>query len=364
VNSGRGWSTWNPDGSFASLYVGDSLAHGITPVFTYYMLLQSKPGGDDEAQADLANLRNPATMAAYWADVRLLFRRARGPKLVVLHVEPDLWGYVQQAARGDDAGTVPAIVPDGLPQNAAGFAQEFVLLRNELAPNVVLAYHMSGRGTQHDIVYEDPPDATVRAYAARSAAFYRSLRARFDLSFEDFSDRDSGFYEKQHGNAAVWCKAADFRRHLLYARTFVRLAGVPMVAWQIPLGNTRMRAMDDTWDHYQDNRVQWLLDDPSRAHLRAYARAGSSPSSSAAARPGRPAPATPRRTGQRTRRSTGTRSPRSPPTTKAASSARRLTTCAGRCGCRERVRRSRRRAVPVRGRAPARSPVFGVASGW
>jgi hypothetical protein len=32
-----------------------------------------------------------------------------------------------------------------------------------------------------------------------------------------------------------------------------------MVAWQIPLGNTVRRAMDNTWDHYQDNRVQWLL---------------------------------------------------------------------------------------------------------
>jgi hypothetical protein len=274
VNTGQGWSTWNPDGSFVSLYVHDSLAHGITPVFTYYMLLQSKPGGGDEAHADLANLRDPATMAAYWADVRLFFQRAHGPKLVVLHVEPDLWGYVQQAARGDDARTVPAVVPGGLPQTAAGFAQEFVRFRDELAPNVVLAYHMSGWGTKHDIVYEDPPDGTVRAYAARSAAFYRSLHARFDLSFEDFSDRDSGFYEKQQNNSAVWFEPADFHRHLLYAQTFVRLAGVRMVAWQIPLGDTRMRAMDDTWGHYQDNRVQWLLDDPSRAHLRAYARAG------------------------------------------------------------------------------------------
>jgi hypothetical protein len=108
----------------------------------------------------------------------------------------------------------------------------------------------------------------------RSAAFYRSLHARFDVSFEDLSDRDSGFYEKQQGNSALWFEPADFHRHLLYAQTFVRLAGVRMVAWQIPLGNTRMRAMDDTWGHYQDNRVQWLLDDPSRAHLRAYARAG------------------------------------------------------------------------------------------
>ena len=47
-----------------------------------------------------------------------------------------------------------------------------------------------------------------------------------------------------------------------------------MVAWQIPLGNTLMSAMNDTWGHYQDNRVQWLLGDQSRAHLRAYAAAG------------------------------------------------------------------------------------------
>src|SRR5665213_1505264 len=54
-------------------------------------------------------------------------------------------------------------------------------------------------------------------------------------------------------------KPADFHRHLLYAQTFVKLAGLRMVAWQIPLGNTVMRAMNNTWDHFQDNRVQWLL---------------------------------------------------------------------------------------------------------
>jgi hypothetical protein len=47
-----------------------------------------------------------------------------------------------------------------------------------------------------------------------------------------------------------------------------------MVGWQIPLGNTLMRAENNTWDHYQDNRVQWLLGPDSRAHLRAYVAAG------------------------------------------------------------------------------------------
>ena len=50
--------------------------------------------------------------------------------------------------------------------------------------------------------------------------------------------------------------------------------GLRVVLWQVPLGNTKMRAENNTWDHYQDNKVEWLLDDPSRAHLNAYAQAG------------------------------------------------------------------------------------------
>jgi hypothetical protein len=79
---------------------------------------------------------------------------------------------------------------------------------------------------------------------------------------------------KINGTSNTWMKPADFHRHLLYAQTFVRAAGVRMVAWQIPLGNTVMRAMNNTWDHFQDNRVQWLLGPSGRAHLRAYAAAG------------------------------------------------------------------------------------------
>ncbi len=259
VNTGQGWSTWNPNGTFASMYVADSWAHGIMPVLTYYMLLQSKPGGGSESQADLTNLQNAQTMDAYWQDVTLLFNRIRGSKPVVVHVEPDLWGYLEQA-------NATAL--------ASAFAQKWVALRNQLAPNVILAYHMSGWGTKHDIVYEKPPDATVRAYAAQSAAFYISLHAHFDIAFEDFSDRDAGFYAKQEGNPNTWFKPADFHRHMLYAQTFVKLAGIRMVVWQIPLGNTLMRAMNNTWDHFQDNRVQWLLGDGSRARLKAYAAAG------------------------------------------------------------------------------------------
>src|SRR5579863_8511225 len=128
ANTGAGWSTWNPNGSFVTRYDAESWANDEIPVFSYYQLLQSKPAGGNEATVDLAHLRDPSVMAAYWRDVRLFFVRAHGTKTVVLHVEPDLWGYIEQASRGDDAATVPAVVPGGLPQNAAGFAQEFVRL--------------------------------------------------------------------------------------------------------------------------------------------------------------------------------------------------------------------------------------------
>jgi hypothetical protein len=39
-------------------------------------------------------------------------------------------------------------------------------------------------------------------------------------------------------------------------------------------GNTKMRAMNNTWNHYQDNRTEWFFDDSSRTHLAEYARAG------------------------------------------------------------------------------------------
>ncbi|MEI6664852.1 MAG: hypothetical protein WCL53_01710, partial [Chloroflexota bacterium] len=41
VNTGGGWANWNPNGSFASNYIQESVAAGITPVFSYYQILQS-----------------------------------------------------------------------------------------------------------------------------------------------------------------------------------------------------------------------------------------------------------------------------------------------------------------------------------
>ena len=47
----------------------------------------------------------------------------------------------------------------------------------------------------------------------------------------------------------------------MFIGAFARTAGLRVVLWQIPLGNTKMRAENNTWEHYQDNKVEWLLGD-------------------------------------------------------------------------------------------------------
>jgi hypothetical protein len=282
VNTGNGWATWNPDGTFASLYVEESRRAGLTPVFTYYMLQQSRPGANGEADTILVNLRNTATMRALYEDLILFFERARAAGgSVILHVEPDLWGYVQQAAAGDDASTIPARVAatgidelTGLPDNVAGFGQAIVRLRDAHAPNVVLGYHVSVWGTGTDIALQDPPSREVDALARRSAAFYASLRAPFDVTFAEFDDRDSGFNEHVNGDrgASRW-RRGDYARDVRFTRGYHRATGQQIVKWQIPLGNTLMRAMNNTWGHYQDNRVQTLIGGRT-TWLRRYREAG------------------------------------------------------------------------------------------
>jgi hypothetical protein len=260
VNTGQGWAHWNPGGSFASLYVRESIAAHLIPVLTYYQLLQSLPSrGANEAARDISNLRNRATMRSYWADFRLLLRRvaaAAGRHLAIIHIEPDLWGYLEQA---------------GATRLARAFAHHLLALRDRVAPHVLLAWHLSAWGTKHDPTYEKPSLAEMRVLAAQSARFYLRLHAHFDLVFNDILDRDSGFYQVQYGNPHTWWSRPDFRRHDVYIAGFTRRTHTAVVLWQIPLGNT---FLPNTWGRYRDNRVQWWLGRLGGGHLRATLHAG------------------------------------------------------------------------------------------
>jgi hypothetical protein len=248
-------------GTFVTRYVAESRRAHMTPVFTYYMIRQSRPGADngDEAKADIGNLRNRSTMRAYWRDLALFFKRAGATHArIVLHVEPDLWGYLEQ--RGDV-------------KLARAFARHVARLRHRYAHKVRLAYHLSDWGTKVDLAIQNPSRATTRKLAAKAARFYKALHTRFDLVFAEFSDRDSGFKEHVYGrsHADAWWTPSDFRRHVHFLRRVHRLTRRPLFLWQIPLGNI---GLHDTWGSFRDNRPQWLLGSASTRHRAAYRRAG------------------------------------------------------------------------------------------
>jgi hypothetical protein len=55
-------------------------------------------------------------------------------------------------------------------------------------------------GTNEDPTYSKPSLAHMDALAVQSAAFYAQLGGRFDLVFNDVTDRDAGFYRVIEGN--------------------------------------------------------------------------------------------------------------------------------------------------------------------
>ncbi|WP_210494670.1 hypothetical protein [Patulibacter sp. SYSU D01012] len=282
------WDTWRTGGgSYASAYVEDARANGTIPFLSYYVLQETPPtaSAPDETQKVLRGLASRKTMRAVVADLRLALTRmgaAAGDGPAVLQVEPDLWGYVQQHAGGAGGASTPARIKGtdrrakGLPNTVAGFARLVTRIRDEVAPNVLLAYPVSIWGTNKDIVGSDPSAADVERMIGLSTAFWRSLGRPFDLLTFEFANRTAGYQEKVDGVAArdaQWT-AENYDRHVEFVRGVLRGTKRPGVLWQVPPGNTVSPVMDDTPGHYRDDKVQALLGAPGRPLLRRYRDAG------------------------------------------------------------------------------------------
>jgi hypothetical protein len=294
ANTGNGWAHWNEGGYFATKYLNEADAAGFLPVFTYYQLLQSNPhqGSTEEAQ-DFSNLNNPATMAAYYADFKLLMQKCGAfGKTAIVHVEPDLWAYLQnhRAGGSDNAATVPASVASsgfaeaaGLPNSAAGFAACLVRLRDRYAPNVLLAHHASAWATGVDLGSDTRTTLDVAAHARKVANFLNSLGPGWDLYFYDPLDRDAGFYEFVYGDGgARWWDESDtpsrfpnFVRIRQWLAALGQYQSKRCLLWQVPVGNYYFSACNNTEGHYEDNRAQYFLEGyPTNPHLRQWADAG------------------------------------------------------------------------------------------
>jgi hypothetical protein len=188
---------------------------------------------------------------------------------VILHVEPDLWGYFLQndQFRPNQLDQIHVIVKStghaelaSLDDTAAGFAKAFVALRDKLAPNVLLAWHASKWGSP----------------AAKTYADALAKCGKWDLIFTDPSDRDAAWrVAKGYHAEGAWWKDADFTSFRDWGGELHRLTGLPLMAWQIPMGNTIMAGCNNTEGHFMDNRPEYFLENfPANRHVAEYAANG------------------------------------------------------------------------------------------
>jgi len=277
VNTGAGWATWSAaPGTYASDYASRTLAAGYLPVFSYYQLQQSAPGrGASEAERDRTNLTDAATMRAYYEDFRLLMRSLAGTRSVVVHVEPDLWAYLEQLRR--EPTEIAASVRSsgdtdvaGEPDNVFGFSQALMGLRDRYAPNVLLAVHASAWAAGPDPVVSTRA-MDEAALGRATARFIRSLERptrRWDLVFHDVIDRDAALAADKVQGSAWWdptdASLPNFARWLSFVRALSTSLERKVVVWQVPVGNQRYRSLDNTIGHYQDNRAEYFLAHPDR----------------------------------------------------------------------------------------------------
>ncbi|HKW59022.1 MAG TPA: hypothetical protein VJR46_04630 [Candidatus Dormibacteraeota bacterium] len=286
VNTSNPWPNWQdpslPPGQFAVDYMNASTTApaAYIPVFTYYELLQSNPSvGSSESDRDFSNLNNASTMAAYYANFKLLMQKAGAyGKQVVVHVEPDFWGYMQQRAAGVGASSITAKVrSSGFAEAAAftddlvGFAAALKYLRDTYAPNVVLALHASMWSSSIDIASDTRSNIDARTEADKTAAFVNSV-GTWDAVFNDVDDHNAAWWELASCGSppcvSQWfthwwdpgnVRFPNFARYLAWVDELHIKTARPQVVWQVPMGNQYFLTMNNTCNHYQDNVAPYFI---------------------------------------------------------------------------------------------------------
>ncbi|MCQ6956316.1 hypothetical protein [Mucilaginibacter aquariorum] len=265
----NGWTTWNsPTGEFARAFLKQTGKMGKVPVFSYYNIVPAKGRYQDPG---FSNLTDPEVMNKYFADWKFLLQICKEyGKTVIIHYEPDLLGYMQMY-RNDASKSVIMVSSSKnadvktFSNDARGLSQAIVAMRNKYAPNVLLGWHASQWATGYDLI---KGKADPEKLAMETAAYYKSLNARFDLIFSEFSDRDAGYDQIVSGKMnTLWSVQSneannylsDFDRFQRYLKRLNLETKQKIILWQIPIGNSLTRTCNNSRGHYKDNRAEYFL---------------------------------------------------------------------------------------------------------
>lgn len=255
------WPYWNsPDGAYVTDVSANDKAIGAVPMFTLYQMATN-------GEADMTPVNDVTFMTTYWSQARLMYQKigATGQPTLV-NLEPDFWGFVQ-AKSGGDPTTVPARVSmvtecAGQPDTAAGIAGCLLTLGRTYAPKAKLGFPPSFWG--HDAT-------SVGNFMAKVGA------DKADFIVAQTSDRDAGCFEVPtpvaecagRGNGPFYwdesnATSPSFSENLAQWRNVRSIVGnLPILFWQTPMG-VPAATPGGTPGHYRDNRVHYMLTNPTQ----------------------------------------------------------------------------------------------------
>ncbi len=259
------WGCWqydqDPPGAFVRDFVKKVKADGQIPMITYYVLLQAS--GVSEGAAEVTKASDTAFMARYYADWKFLLQQI-GNEVVLLHIEPDFWGYAQQV--NSDPTLVPAAVAkanaadcDSLPDTLAGMGACMIAMTRKYAKNAKVSLHGSGWATKFDVLLNSDPKFDVAGHATQLGSYLKAAGADADFVTVDAADRDAAWYDTQ-GQDRWWDETnaalPNFTQAFAWSKALSQSSGKAIVWWQLPVGNA---SQGNTNDHWKDNRVDYIL---------------------------------------------------------------------------------------------------------
>jgi hypothetical protein len=261
-NAGGWWGCWQDfseaPGAYVRNRISEAKANGQIAMFTYYQQLYSTNAFEGSAQ--ILKMKDSTIMSRYFNDYRFMLQQI-GMEKAIVHLEPDTWGYGQQA-NADPTKTEVAVASanatdcGSLGNDFQGFGKCMIAMTRKYAPNAKVGFHASSWATNTFITGNTDPSFDVVAETKKTAAFLEAIGAADgDFVAVEASDRDSGFYAQNGDANAVWdptnVKLPNFKQAFTYAKTISEEVGRPLLWWQLPVGNAST--------HYTDNRVDYFF---------------------------------------------------------------------------------------------------------
>ncbi len=256
--------------------VRDLVAAGIPARVQYYALRLTGQDGGEVGGNDLLDLvQDSEEMATYWTNVRDLLRELGSVGAPVeLLIEQDVAGELLSAS--PDATTIPFAVAetgveglDGLPDTFAGWAQAWITLRDELAPQVRVGLTVSPWQINNDFIPDLPTEAQAAQWAASFGGSYATLGARFDYLDNIMVYDEGGSRGEQYIPDDRF-----FDRLLTWVEGISTATDTRVILDNVPVGNSVYRTVDNSEFHFQDSWAEWILGGDDFANLVALRDAG------------------------------------------------------------------------------------------